>query len=398
MCGIISASSNDNIDFSSIKLGMLSADDRGGHSCGIAVRGERETIIKEVNNARSFVNDKRDNFQIPRENNTFIGHTRYATQGDKNFTNTHPFRFGNLSGVHNGSIDNFKQLKSRYINKYRNDVEDWYGDDWKEKFDVDSKNEIKLESDSRLLYYMIWKEGIKEALPKLKGTMGLVYYAREQGEEYLYFYRWDKPLCYGYRDGELWIGSLKKYLDTLGCTNIKNVTEHAVYKVKDGTIITSKQLPDDAKPKVKSSYRDDDFDEELEPEKKKKKTTTSTTNKDRKSYGQTGHGGFLSGNDDGQEGNSGKDRDFEFIAPKHAKGYENNDGELCLYWFSGVDPDVIFIETEGEVEVEHFDLGYRQKRIDFRAKYPSFAEYALDDYDDIQLAIEYRDEVEQTTN
>lgn len=410
MCGIISASSQDKLDYSAIRLGMLQADDRGGHSSGISVRGDENLVVRQVANAKTFINDVNQDVKIPKKNHSFIGHTRFATQGEKNIENTHPFTFGNITGVHNGGIDNFKQLKSKYINDYRNDVEQWFGEDWKEKLGVEKRTDLDVNNDSKLLYYLIWKKGLSNVLPELRGSLALVFYKAEEGEEYMYFYRYDKPLCYGYRgDGdtkEMWIGSMKKYLDTLGCKNIKNVTEHAIYKVKNGTIITSKQQPQAIKPKEKRSAKED-FDEELEPERAKKSKTSSSN---RTSYSQSC--GYMSGynrdnynNEDEDNNNKPWDNEedsaghesadgFRFCAPKSAKGDTDNHNNLVLYWFSNSNPYVVYVETEGDTNIDHYDLREGEAATKLRRDHPSMADYILDDFSQIEITLEYRQEIE----
>lgn len=44
-----------------------------------------------------------------------IGHTRYATVGDKIIANAHPFAFGSVVGAHNGGISNHGQLNTTRI-------------------------------------------------------------------------------------------------------------------------------------------------------------------------------------------------------------------------------------------------------------------------------------------
>lgn len=92
-------------------LGILSQF-RGTDSTGVIVghniKGEKRKHIKlrkEVGNSSTFL--KSDMYKdIAKPNETFmvVGHTRWATSGTVNVNNAHPFRVGNIFGVHNGTI------------------------------------------------------------------------------------------------------------------------------------------------------------------------------------------------------------------------------------------------------------------------------------------------------
>ena len=46
--------------------------------------------------------------------NNVMGHTRYATVGEKTHANAHPWHLGNLVGAHNGGIFNHEELNTKY--------------------------------------------------------------------------------------------------------------------------------------------------------------------------------------------------------------------------------------------------------------------------------------------
>lgn len=48
------------------------------------------------------------------ESTCFLAHTRAATVGEVSIKNCHPFEVGNVLGVHNGSIYNYKDLNDKY--------------------------------------------------------------------------------------------------------------------------------------------------------------------------------------------------------------------------------------------------------------------------------------------
>lgn len=79
------------------------------------------------------------------------GHNRWATVGEVNSDNAHPFVHGNFIGVHNGTLRAQWRLKDH------------------KDHDVDSSN----------IYYNMMHEGVEETLKKLDGALALVWYNAE---------------------------------------------------------------------------------------------------------------------------------------------------------------------------------------------------------------------------
>lgn len=52
----------------------------------------------------------------------FIAHIRASTVGDVSYTNCHPFSYGQHSLVHNGHIDNFKEIRRDIVNLIDDDL------------------------------------------------------------------------------------------------------------------------------------------------------------------------------------------------------------------------------------------------------------------------------------
>lgn len=123
-----------------------------------------------------------------------IGHTRWATHGAPTENNAHPHMTATVSVVHNGIIENFRELK-----------EDLISDGAK----------ISSDTDTEVIAHLISRElakgakpakAVQYALKQLEGAFALAILF--DGEENLMIAaRHGSPLAIGYGKGEMYIGS-----------------------------------------------------------------------------------------------------------------------------------------------------------------------------------------------
>ncbi len=156
MCGIIGFIGHEAL--SRILNGLELLEYRGYDSAGLAVRGENGAE-PEIHKCKGRVRDLR---AISPKEDTFtcgIGHTRWATHGGVSDTNAHPHRVGKVTIVHNGIVENYKELSEEY------EVED----------------ELVSETDTEVVAALLNKfykgdpdEAIKRTVKKLKGTYAIV--------------------------------------------------------------------------------------------------------------------------------------------------------------------------------------------------------------------------------
>ncbi len=165
---------------------------RGYDSAGIATinNGQldrRRAIGKLVNLSDKLVHE-------PLAGKAGIGHTRWATHGAPNLSNTHPHRAGPVAVVHNGIIENYRELRA----------------DLSEKgigFDTDTDTETVA-----LLthYYMTQgaspSEAAKQTLTRLEGAYALCFLFDGEAD-LLVAARKGSPLAIGHGGDEMFVGS-----------------------------------------------------------------------------------------------------------------------------------------------------------------------------------------------
>jgi glucosamine--fructose-6-phosphate aminotransferase (isomerizing) len=111
MCGIIGYTGNENsIPF--VLGGIKSLEYRGYDSFGCAFQGKNNNI--EIRKDAGRINKIIENYGLDKEiSKKSIAHTRWATNGGVTKMNSHPMLdcSGKIAVVHNGIIENFKELK-----------------------------------------------------------------------------------------------------------------------------------------------------------------------------------------------------------------------------------------------------------------------------------------------
>lgn len=113
MCGIVGYTGYRNaIDV--VFDGLKTLEYRGYDSAGIATQNGKIEVFKTIGRVAKLLP------LLPTEPcNTAIGHTRWATHGKPLAKNAHPHLSfdGKIAVVHNGIIENYKELKSELVSK-----------------------------------------------------------------------------------------------------------------------------------------------------------------------------------------------------------------------------------------------------------------------------------------
>lgn len=165
---------------------------RGYDSAGIATVNDgqldrRRAVGKLVNLSDLLVHD-------PLPGKSGIGHTRWATHGAPSVTNAHPHRAGPVAVVHNGIIENFRELRAELAEKGL-------------KFVTETDTEtIALLVQSYMAEGNDPVEAARLTLARLHGAFALAFLF-EGEEDLMIAARKGSPLAIGHGDGEMFVGS-----------------------------------------------------------------------------------------------------------------------------------------------------------------------------------------------
>ena len=132
--------------------------------------------------------------QEPLKGHTGIGHTRWATHGRPTERNAHPHMNGQVSVVHNGIIENFRELKAELGAK-----------GYVFESDTDTEAIVHVVSDE-LSKGVGPEEAVRHALGRLQGAFALaIIFAGH--DDLMIAARQGSPLAIGHGTGEMYLGS-----------------------------------------------------------------------------------------------------------------------------------------------------------------------------------------------
>ena len=158
MCGIVGYIGDKNAQ-NFLVSGLKRLEYRGYDSAGIVTISEdgKATLLR----AKGKITNLEEKLAgAKRDDHIGIGHTRWATHGEPSEKNAHPHKAGHLYLVHNGIIENYKELKA--------ELKDF-------KFQSETDTEVLA-----ALINSFYKEGkyplanaVVQALKLVKGTYGI---------------------------------------------------------------------------------------------------------------------------------------------------------------------------------------------------------------------------------
>src|SRR5713226_7540633 len=191
MCGIIGILGSEPVATSMVDA-LKRLEYRGYDSAGIAT-------LEKGQLARRRAEGKLRNLEArlerePLAGTVGIGHTRWATHGKPTESNAHPHATDRLAVVHNGIIENFRELRDELEKKGA---------------------KFGSETDTEVVAHLVTQEmkngcgpaeAVAAALPRLRGAFALAFLFTGE-DDLLIGARKGSPLAIGYGDGEMYLGS-----------------------------------------------------------------------------------------------------------------------------------------------------------------------------------------------
>ena len=165
---------------------------RGYDSAGIATLNggqlaRRRALGKLVNLSDLLVHE-------PLAGKAGIGHTRWATHGAPSVVNAHPHMAGQVAVVHNGIIENFRELRAELAERGR-------------QFITETDTEtVALLAAEFLDQGATPAQAAQQTIAKLEGAFALAFLF-EGHEDLLIAARKGSPLAIGHGEGEMFVGS-----------------------------------------------------------------------------------------------------------------------------------------------------------------------------------------------
>src|SRR4051812_28929145 len=191
MCGIVGILGKSPVAHQVVEA-LKRLEYRGYDSAGVATleggRLERRRAEGKLRNLEVKLSE------APLSGAIGIGHTRWATHGKPNETNAHPHATDRLAVVHNGIIENFRELKTEL-----------------QAAGVEFHTETDTEVVAQLVTTEMRKgrsavDAVAATLPRLRGAFALGFlFAGE--DDLLIGARHGAPLAIGFGEGEMYLGS-----------------------------------------------------------------------------------------------------------------------------------------------------------------------------------------------
>ena len=191
MCGIVGILGNEAVAPLLVDA-LKRLEYRGYDSAGVATIDNghlgRRRAAGKLRNLERLLNE------TPLPGTIGIGHTRWATHGIPNETNAHPHQASNVAAVHNGIIENFRELR-----------EELTANGHIFETDTDTETVVHL-IQGELDKGKSPEEAVPAVLARLEGAFSLAIIFSGQ-EDLMIGARRGSPLAVGHGEGQMFLGS-----------------------------------------------------------------------------------------------------------------------------------------------------------------------------------------------
>ena len=190
MCGIVGYIGEKSAK-EILVSGLKNLEYRGYDSSGIALKNhDNIEVIKSVGKIKKLEEKlEKENLDLYKIG---IAHTRWATHGEANLVNAHPHTVGKVTIVHNGIIENAKELKDELISQGVN-------------FNSETDTEVIAALINKYLENDIIKT-LTKVMSILKGSYALGIMIEKEVDK-IYVAKKDSPLVIGIGEGENFFAS-----------------------------------------------------------------------------------------------------------------------------------------------------------------------------------------------
>ncbi|BBI20352.1 glutamine--fructose-6-phosphate aminotransferase [isomerizing] [Qipengyuania flava] len=191
MCGIIGIVGKEPVADRLVD-GLRRMEYRGYDSAGVCTLDDGALIRRRAEGKLN--NLVAELVQQPAPGEIGIAHTRWATHGAPTAQNAHPHATEQVALVHNGIIENYKELRAELRDAGRT-------------LESDTDSEVVAHLVSRLVEEgSTPQDAVASVLPRLRGAFALAIAFRDH-PDLLIGARRGSPLVVGFADGETYIGS-----------------------------------------------------------------------------------------------------------------------------------------------------------------------------------------------
>ena len=240
MCGIFGYNGNDFNKYKFNILGLYN-DSRGGDSCGVFLKGARDTQIAygadKTKLFKSFIENGNGIMPSPR---VALGHCRKASVGGIGLTQAQPVVIRHEDGrvlftmIHNGTLINYKELADKYKIAY-----------------------TFAETDSQIFAKIIWTVGY-HVLGEYDGAGAFVFWDSRDGlntmkifkgaslyyqnDDLLYV---ERPLFSMHKANSYWFSSMVESLNFINdslSNEIEEIPTNVLLTIKDGAVIGADKI------------------------------------------------------------------------------------------------------------------------------------------------------------